>query len=447
MTVNLPWPYTPTPSSPRSPEMAFYAPGQPDFLFQDSEQITIICQAMRRALDLKWALCRSGLIAPLRQGRGEINFDNSFTLRLNTADLTPGFYDVRVQISFGVGESVEGITAFGWRVWEEPLILVEPEGFASYWRRIAADLRRERLDLHSEYAFILRGGEIDAYNAERANLPERVDPDGEVCSEVEVYRVHFAAPGGGRVFGWLAKPIGDGPFPGLLVLPGAGNNPRPAPVEHARHGYAALDIQVQGFAVDAPEYPRLSEQLPDWFTSVEGYPHYAVYRNALRAVDALTAPPFVEETRLAVVGGSQGGRLAIVVAALDERVKAAVPALVHFSCCPYVRWREKRNALKDSGREGFSRGDVPDDPQTAIESYFDVVNFAPLARCPVLMNAGLIDPVSPPSGVLGVYRRLGGPKEIRVMPNLAHDWSPAFERYAWRWLDGVLSQERAEGKR
>ena len=24
------------------------------------------------------------------------------------------------------------------------------------------------------------------------------------------------------------------------------------------------------------------------------------------------------------------------------------------------------------------------------------------------------------------------------MPNIAHDWSPFFDRYAWRWLDEQL---------
>ncbi len=38
----------------------------------------------------------------------------------------------------------------------------------------------------------------------------------------------------------VAKPQEKGPFPAMLVLPGAGNNARPRPLEHARHDYVVL---------------------------------------------------------------------------------------------------------------------------------------------------------------------------------------------------------------
>jgi cephalosporin-C deacetylase len=71
------------------------------------------------------------------------------------------------------------------------------------------------------------------------------------------------------------------------------------------------------------------------------------------------------------------------------------------------------------------------------------MNFAPDIKCPVLMNGGLIDPVSPPYGVWAVYNRLGTrQKEIVPLPGHAHDWSAEFDRSAWRWLDSVLSEKR-----
>lgn len=443
MTVNLPWAYTPLLSEPRSTEMAFYAPGQPDFQFHQGETIHIVCQPMRRVLNLEWALCRSGLTTPLRWGQGILGFDNSVTIPIDTACLTPGTYDIRVRVGLSREESLTGITTFGWHAMEEPLVRTEPDGFVSYWQNTVAALRNAPLDLHVEQEFTLRDDEIDTYNYEQANLPENYDPEGVVVSEVNVYRVDFAAPGGGRIYGRFACPAGNGPFPALLVLPGAGNRPRPAPVEHARHGYAALDIQVHGLPTDLPDYPPLPEPSSDWYDSIEGYPHYDVYRNVMRAVDALLALPGVDTDRVAVVGGSQGGRLAIVIAALDERIHAAVPAIAHFSYCPYVRWRERMNAQGDSGVDGFSHKDVIDDAQTHVESFFDILNFAPLVRCPVLMNAGLIDPVSSPSAIFALYRTLDVPKEIQIIPNMGHDWSTAFQRHAWRWLEKTLDVPRA----
>jgi cephalosporin-C deacetylase len=76
-----------------------------------------------------------------------------------------------------------------------------------------------------------------------------------------------------------------------------------------------------------------------------------------------------------------------------------------------------------------------------LERYFDVLNFAPRITCPVLMNAGLVDTVSAPTTVQAAYLALKGPKEIMWCPNIGHAWSPAFDRYAWHWLDGVMKMK------
>ena len=56
------------------------------------------------------------------------------------------------------------------------------------------------------------------------------------------------------------------------------------------------------------------------------------------------------------------------------------------------------------------------------------------------MNAGLIDGASYPMGTYQVFHNItqAKAKKIIPMPNIAHDWSPAFDRYAWRWLDEQL---------
>lgn len=195
----------------------------------------------------------------------------------------------------------------------------------------------------------------------------------------------------------------------MLVLPGAGFNPRPRPLEHARHGYVALDIQVHGQDVDQQEYQGLNEDNAGLKPADEYY--YNVHLRCLQAVNYLLSRPDVDPQRLVVVGGSQGGRLSIVVAGLDSRIAAAVPAIAHFSNQPYWRWLRRLN--------GYA---------------------APDATCPVLFNAGLIDPVSPPYGVFAAFNRWGGKDKTMVaLDGHAHDWSAEFDRLAWRWLDSVLS--------
>jgi len=211
----------------------------------------------------------------------------------------------------------------------------------------------------------------------------------------------------------------------MLILPGGGTGP--APVEHARHGYAAIDIQVHGHPVDAGSYPPLPAHT---YTTPEKFDYYAIYLNIVQAVTALSELPSVDAGRLTVAGGSQGDRLSVVAAGLDSRIRAAVLGITHYASNPWLHWTERLNKAKASGLKGFAAADVVMDTQSTVESYYDVLNFAPVVRCPVLMNAGLIDPVSGVTAVFAAYRAIESPKEMVALANLGHDWSPAFDRYA-----------------
>ena len=62
----------------------------------------------------------------------------------------------------------------------------------------------------------------------------------------------------------------------------------------------------------------------------------------------------------------------------------------------------------------------------------------------MFVNGGLIDPVSPPYSTYAVFRRWGGAdKTFTAVPNHAHDWWPAFDRAAYRWLDAALRRPAA----
>jgi cephalosporin-C deacetylase-like acetyl esterase len=353
----------------------------------------------------------------------------------DTTQLKPGFYDIKVDINYTTNHVAQAITTFGWNVDDEEIIQVVPADFDSYWDAALAKIAATPIDLKVTSTFTLKGAEIDRYNIEQADLPEHYDPDGERYQEVEVSKINFASPVGGRVYAWLAKPVGVGPFPGLLVLPGAGNAARPAPVEHARHGYIAIDVQVHGNDVDCEEYTPPGE--PEYLTP-DTYGHAHVYRNALQAINALVAFPGVDPSRLAVAGGSQGGRLSFVTSSLDPRIKAAVPAIPHYCYRPWLRWTEVLNLEGRDGAEGFTRADVVDDERTRVESYYDVINFVGRMKGKVFANAGLVDAVSPPTGAYAAYRLAAGVKEFTAIPNFAHDWFSSFDRRAWRWLDEVL---------
>jgi cephalosporin-C deacetylase len=441
MLVNLSVPYNPLCSPPRSDQMSFTAPSAPDFLFGGDIAPEIFCQPMRRGLLLEWWLSRNMVRAPLASGRCEPEFDSSFSIRIETANLNPGFYDLRVRVALSDTVFVDGITTFGWNALDEPLVDVRPADFDNFWKSSMARMKDVALDLSVDKPTRLRGDEIGRYNVEQGALPEHYDPEGERYDEIEVAYIDYAAFDGSRIYATFAKPAAPGVYPGMLVLPGAGNAARPAPVEHARHGYAAIDVQIHGNPVQANEYDSLPEPR---YSTPEEYVHYRPYLNALQSVNALLALPGVDGSRLSVVGGSQGGRLSTVVSGLDSRICAAVPGIAHYAYRPWLHWTERLNVASATGAAGFSRAELVSDDQHRVESYFDIMNFAPLIRCHVLMNAGLIDAVSPPSGIYATFRRMdqAASRQVIALPNMAHDWRPAFDKAAWRWLDGILGYGR-----
>lgn len=439
MTVNLFGPYQAAPSPPRSRDVVFFAPESDTFLFPGPPSPRIICRTFQRALSLEWSVSRNRVDIPFLSGSAKIRFDNSFEITIPGDKLEPGFFDLRVAVKLNEHETLPAATTFGWRETETKVHPLLPADFLAFWSAARKHLEAIPPDPQVTFERVLRGDELGRYNVTSARMPENYDPEGERVSEVEVYKVRFASYGGKTIEGWFAKPPGPGPFPTLLVLPGAGNVARAIPIEHARHGFAALDVQIHGFPVDATEYPPVPDDMGA--KHPEEKAHFGLYLHALQAARALKLLPAVDRSRLAVLGGSQGGRLTLIVAAFDSDFRAAIPAITHFAYLPWLRDTDRLNAAKLPG-DGPFVGNADPSPSLRIEGYFDVLNFAPLVRCPVLMNAGLIDRVSPPTGIYAVYRALGGEKQIIPLPNTAHDWSPAFDRYAWRWLEATLNPRK-----
>jgi len=94
----------------------------------------------------------------------------------------------------------------------------------------------------------------------------------------------------------------------MLILPGSGFAARPQPLEHARRGSLALNIQIHGQEVDLPKYGKLPGYNGDFvFDPVEGYYYYNIYLRCLEAVRCLTSRTDLDANRIEVVGGSQGG--------------------------------------------------------------------------------------------------------------------------------------------
>lgn len=464
MNLNLNVPWDDKCAAPQTSELVFYSNDDETMIFEKGKKIEIVCQAGLRSVGLTWTLHRNMIDKPFRQAQAEAMPGNRFNISVDTNGLHPGFYDLKVVLDTGMAVAttkddrdkrpIRGVCTFGWKPEEMAIRETRPADFLAFWDKALLDYAEIPMDPKIESAVtIFKGKQMDEYNVKSACLPPNYDPEGCKYDEVESFKISFAGPDGGRVYAWLAKPREQGTFPAMLVLPGAGFASRPRPLEHARHGYLAMDIQVHGQDVDLAKYDEISGyQTDNVFEPVQKHYFRNLYLRAIRAVDYLSSRSDVDSARLVAVGGSQGGRLAVVVSALNPKVTASVPCIAWAGNYPHLLWTKRCNGLntiydnsadlrlkdppKCDGMDMKGAPPVVDEARWRCEAYYDPMNFAPYVKCAVLMNAGLIDPCSPAYGVWSIYNRLGSrDKRLVPLPGLGHDWSAEFDRCAWRWLE------------
>ena len=438
MLVNLKRPYGTGFSPRRTEDFIFFTDRIDDFLFGQGEEVVIYVAGVRRTLRPVFRLSRNAVKTPFYQGRAEGGNSYIWKIRIDSSMLTPGFYDLEIDSDQGNGNLSKGYCTFGYDIEHQSRPVARPEDFQAFWALSLKKLEGIDLDPICGERTVYRGKQIDDYNHTQASIPCNYDPEGCLYEEVESYEVSFQSVGGLRIHGWLAKPVTDEKLPVMLVLPGAGYAARSKPLEHARHGYLALDIQVHGQGVDDEIYSPTQVSI-DYEDPAYGQEHYynAIYLHCVQALNYLFSRDDIDKTRVVTVGGSQGGRLSLTTAALDNRVTAVVAGIVHYADIPYLQWANEVNSRGENGTEKPFH--VEDVEKIRATSYYDVLSFAPDIKCPVLMNGGLIDAISLPGSIAAVYQHLGSKeKKLRYMANMAHDWDCQFDIDAWKWLKEVL---------
>jgi dienelactone hydrolase len=153
---------------------------------------------------------------------------------------------------------------------------------------------------------------------DRAAPLELRDSLESVENGVETHAISFASPRGGRVTGLLHVPAGGGRRAGIVNMHGA-----PGSARQVASGSASLARRgAVVISIDAPFTRRGGEMVA--FTEADSADHVQLVIDLQRAVDVLLARPDVDPARIAYVGGSYGGAVGTMYAAVDPRPAAYV---------------------------------------------------------------------------------------------------------------------------
>jgi uncharacterized protein len=236
---------------------------------------------------------------------------------------------------------------------------------------------------------------------------------------IEIRQVSFAGPGG-RVTGLLARPPGEGPFPGIVLMHGAqGDSSQMVLPATWLAGRGAVTL-----AVDSP-FARAPRDLGRGIEALRAETDLIV-QNVIelrRALDVLQDHSTVDDDKLGFVGYSAGARTGAILAGNEDRVDAY--AFMSAGSPPVAQFLQ---SVPPSSRREV--GEILD----LVDPLRHIRNAAPAK---LLFQNGRRDEIVPRAALLGLYRAASRPKEIRWYPS-PHEPTPAVHRDMLAWLTKEL---------
>jgi dienelactone hydrolase len=266
-----------------------------------------------------------------------------------------------------------------------------------------------------------------------------------------VENIHFQSMPGLYVTGNLYRPkTQNEPLPAILYVCGHGGERvdgvsvgNKTHYQHhgawfAKNGYVCLTIDtIQLGEIEGLHHGTYREKM--WWWNNRGYTPAGVEAwNCVRSLDYLQSRPEVDGERLGVTGRSGGGAYSWWIAAIDPRIKAAVPVAGITSL---------RNHVVDGCVEGHC------DCMFMVNTYrwdFPIIA-ALVAPRPLLIANTDKDRIFPLDGVVDVYSKArpiyelyGKPEHIGLyITEGPHKDTQQLRIGAFRWLNRFLKQDEA----
>lgn len=297
-----------------------------------------------------------------------------------------------------------------------------PADFDAYWERALRDLDAQ--DLQVEFV-----------------------PAAFQTSQAECFDLYFTGVGGSRIHARFLKPRNlSGKAPAVLQFHGYTGScgDWTSKLSYVSEGFvvAAMDCRGQGgTSEDLTAYRGTTHNGLIIRGLDDPDPDKLYFRNVFLDTAALArivmALPYVDETRVGAMGGSQGGGLTMACIGLEPRINRAAPVYPFLS--DYKRVWDMDLDLRAYAelRTFFRHHDPRHEREEAIFEklgYIDISNLAPRVRAKVMMATGLMDDVCPPSTQYAAYNRLTCEKQHVLYPDFGHEGLPDFDDMTFQFM-------------
>ena len=251
-----------------------------------------------------------------------------------------------------------------------------------------------------------------------------------IIGSIEVFDVNFNGYKETPLHGFLIKPkSGDemppkNGFPCVIVFHGY-HHTRSGPehyLEWLSLGIAVFAVSVRGQSSGntlGSEHGMIKGWMTENLLNIEESYYKALAVDHLRAVRWVLEQADLDSTRIAAIGSSQGGGLALLAAEFYPQLSAVVadiPNLCHVDYGVFY----SQGSLTEIAE--FCRR-VNTDWQSVLKnlSYFDHLNLADRIQLPIMLSVGLKDLICMPETIFPVYNQISSQqKSLEIYPFTGH---------------------------
>ena len=310
-------------------------------------------------------------------------------------------------------------------------------------------------ELHSYRGCNPRPTDLDDFWDKALQEMRMLDPQVELRPAefqvpfAECFSLYFTGVGGSRVHAKLLRPKdAPEPHPALLMFHGyTGNSGGWAEkLGYVAQGYtvAALDCRGQGGLSEDRGGVSGNTYHGHIIRGLEDTPEkmlfHQIFLDTAQLAKIVMEMPDVDEQRVGATGGSQGGALTLVCAALEPRIQRAAPVFPFL--CDYQRVWELDLAI-DAYRElkeyfrAFDPMHQREEELFTKLGYIDVQHLCKRIGGEVLMAVGLMDKICPPSTQFAAYNKIESQKKLAIYPDFGHENLPGHSDRIFQFMSGL----------